>query len=173
MVWIIGFVCFCLYAVSFKYYPPVKSDAIVVLTGGKNRINTGIRLMDEKKATALLISGVNQNVSQKDVLKNIPDDTKRKITLGYKAKDTNGNAKEISEWINKKNIHTIILVTSFYHMPRSVAEIIKQTPNINIVPHPVFPKSFNKSIDWIRTRYAWLLFLEYHKFIFVQLKYLF
>ena len=58
-------------------------------------------------------------------------------------------------------------------MPRSMFEILKHTPHLTIVPYPVFPKSFNNSVEWIKTRYAWLLFIEYHKFIVVHLKQLF
>lgn len=173
MLWIIGFVVFSLYAFSFKYYPQKHSDAIVVLTGGSNRIKTGLKLIEEKKTDYMLISGVNKEVSKQDLFPAIDDEIAKKITLGYEALDTKGNAKEINNWIKGKNIQTILLVTSFYHMPRSIFEIKKINQNLKITPWPVFPKSFNQSVDWIKTRYAWLLFIEYHKFIFVCLKHIF
>lgn len=171
MLWIIGFVVFCLYALSFKYSPQEKSDVIVVLTGGSNRIQTGVNLMKQQPSAFLLISGVNKNVTHKKLLKNVPEKLQPHITLGYSAENTYGNAHEINEWIQGKEIHSIILVTSFYHMPRSILEILQVNPSLQIVPWPVFPKSFNNSVEWIKTRYAWLLFIEYHKFLFVYLKY--
>lgn len=172
MLWIIGFVVFCLYALSFKYSPQERSDAIVVLTGGNNRIKTAVELMQEQKASYLLISGVNKQVSEKKLLKNVPLELHPRITLGYNAENTQGNAQEINDWIKGKHIHSIILVTSFYHMPRSILEMTQANALLQIMPWPVFPKSFNNSVDWIKTRYAWLLFIEYHKFLFVHLKYL-
>ena len=71
---------------------------------------------------------------------------------------------------DKKKIQTILLVTSFYHMPRSIFEVLKVSPDLKVIPLPIFPKSFNDSVDWIRTRYAWLLFVEYHKFIVTKLQ---
>jgi uncharacterized SAM-binding protein YcdF (DUF218 family) len=173
MFWFIGFLFFCLYALSFKYAPQTHSDAVVVLTGGSNRIKTGLQLIQEKKADYLLISGVNKEVTKSKLFKNTSDDILNKITLGYEALDTKGNAKEVDSWIKEKNIKSILLVTSFYHMPRSIFEITQLNKNIQINPLPVFPKSFNSSVDWIKTRYAWLLFIEYHKVIFTRIKTIF
>lgn len=172
MLWMIGLVVFCLYALSFKYAPEKHSDAVVVLTGGTNRIKTGLDLMQKTNAEYMLISGVNKEVSQNELFPNIKNEDLRKITLGYEALDTVGNAQEIKSWIKGKNIKSILLVTSFYHMPRSIFEIKKINKDIQIRPWTVFPKSFNHSVEWIKTRYAWLLFIEYHKYLFVQLKHL-
>lgn len=172
MLWIIGFVIFCLYAFSFKYTAQQHSDAVVVLTGGTNRIKTGLDLMQKTNANYMLISGVNKEVSQIELFPNESEENLKKITLGYEALDTVGNAQEIKSWIKGKNIKSILVVTSFYHMPRSIVEIKKANKDLTIRPWTVFPKSFNESVDWIKTRYAWLLFIEYHKYLFVQLKYL-
>ncbi len=170
MFWIIGFVGFCLYAFSFKFAPEHQSDAVVVLTGGTNRIQTGLNLMKKTNASYMLISGVNKDVSHGELFPKMTGKDLNKITLGYDALDTVGNAKEIQSWLKDKKVNSILLVTSFYHMPRSIFEIKKVNKNIQIRPWPVFPKSFNHSVDWIKTRYAWLLFIEYHKYVFVRLK---
>ena len=172
MLWIIGFVVFCLYALSFRFVPEKHSDAIVVLTGGTNRIKTGLSLMQKMNAEYMLISGVNKNVKQTELFPNMDEKELKKITLGYEALDTVGNAQEIKSWIKEKEIKSILIVTSFYHMPRSIFEIKKVVKNVRIMPWTVFPQSFSESVDWIKTKYAWLLFTEYHKYIFVQLKYL-
>ena len=117
--------------------------------------------------------GRNRTKNKDDLFEETDPETFDKITLGYDALDTKGNAKEINNWVQGKNIQSILLVTSFYHMPRSIFEINKINKNLKISPWPVFPKSFNQSVDWIKTRYAWLLFIEYHKFIFVYLKHIF
>ena len=168
--WLIGFVIFCVYAFSLQSDSLERREAVVVLTGGSQRIETGLRLMKQQNADYLLISGVNKKVKKENLLKNVPAKQRQKITLGYSAEDTVGNAREIDEWIRSKKVDSILLVTSFYHMPRSIFEITRLNPNLKIAPQPVFPKSFGDSVDWIKTRYAWLLFLEYHKFIFVHFK---
>ncbi|MBR6674982.1 MAG: YdcF family protein [Alphaproteobacteria bacterium] len=173
LVWVIGFVGFSLYALSFKFAPQTTTEGIVALTGGTDRIATGIRLLEEKNNAQLLISGVNKQVPPAEILRMVPSHLTDKITLGYLAETTAENALETANWIRQKNIQSILLVTSFYHMPRSMFEILKHTPHLTIVPYPVFPKSFNNSVEWIKNRYAWLLFIEYHKFIVVHLKQLF
>ena len=169
-VWIIGFGIFCLYALSFKFQPAEKTDAIVVLTGGGERVQTALNLLTDKYSENLLISGVNQSVKKSDLIGSLPPELAEHVTLGYQAQNTRGNAKEVADWVRGKKIQTILLVTSFYHMPRSVFEVLKESPNLKVIPLPVFPKSFNDSVDWIRTRYAWLLFVEYHKFIATKLQ---
>lgn len=170
LTWILGFCVFALYAISFKFTPETPTNAIVALTGGAERIETAVTLLKEHSADYLLISGVNKKVSGDVLLHEIPPELAQKITLGYWAENTRENALETTAWIHNKNITSVLLVTSFYHMPRSIFELKKSAPNLKIVPHPVFPKSFGESVDWIKTRYAWLLFLEYHKFLAVHLK---
>ena len=172
-IWIIGFVAFCFYALSFKFQSAEHTDAIVVLTGGGDRIHTAFDLLSEHYAEDLLISGVHPSVKISDLTTTFPADLMPHVTLGYSAQDTRGNAREMARWIHRKKINSVLLITSFYHMPRSVFEVLKLNPNIDIIPLPVFPKSFNDSVDWIRTRYAWLLFIEYHKFIATRLQSLF
>lgn len=171
-VWIIGFGAFCLYAVSFRFRSAEATDAIVVLTGGNERVQTALNLLKEKYADHLLISGVNKAVQLSDLTGTLSEDMVKNVQLGYRAKDTQGNAMEIAEWVSQNDIHSVLMVTSFYHMPRSLFEVLHYQPDLKIVALPVFPKSFGDSVDWIRTRYAWLLFVEYHKFIFAHLRYL-
>lgn len=171
-LWLIGFTVFCVYAFSLRSESPAVQDAIVVLTGGSQRIDTALTLLKKYKANYMLISGVNRQVTEDILLKRVPLKYRVKITLGYEAENTVGNAKEINQWINNKQIQSILLITSFYHMPRSILEISRFNPDLKIAPWPVFPKEFNNSVEWIKTRYAWLLFIEYHKFVYVYFKYL-
>ena len=172
-VWLIGFAGFCLYALSFKFQEAEHTDAIVVLTGGGERVSTALHLLEEHYADYLLISGVHPSVKIEDLTKGLPQEVRNRITLDYVAQDTRGNAKETAAWIAKNKVKSVILITSFYHMPRSIFEVLKESPDLHIIPQPVFPKSFDNSVDWIRTRYAWLLFIEYHKFLATHLQNLF
>lgn len=172
-VWLISFCLFAAYALSFKYTPLRQADAIVVLTGGGDRIRTALNLLAENQAAHLLISGVHQTVQTQDLLASLTPEERAQITLGYRAKDTRGNAGETAAWVRRNAIRSIVLVTSFYHMPRSIEEVLAQSPSLKITPYPVLPRSFDESVDWIHTRYAWLLFVEYHKFMWVKARRLF
>jgi len=163
--WAIGFIAFAGVAIGMKYRPLEKSEAIVVLTGGNDRIKEAIRLLEENNAPRLFISGVDGNVTGFHLLKEVAPEIQEKIELGHWAKTTRMNAIETAEWVQKNNIHSIILVTSFYHIPRSLLEVKRALPDLRISPFAVFPKSFGESTNWLHTRYAWQLFLEYHKFL--------
>ena len=165
--WVIGFIVFCAFSISIKYRPLEQTDAIVVLTGGTDRIKEGIRLLQEKYAPKLFISGVDENVSGDHFLKEVSQELQEKIELGHQAKTTRTNAIETAQWIHQNKISSIILVTSFYHIPRSLLEMKRELADLKIIPYAVFPKSFGHDTTWIHTRYAWQLFVEYHKFFIV------
>ena len=169
-LWVIGFVAFCLYALSFKYQSPERVDGIVVLTGAGERIPAASDLLGQGYADRLLISGVHASVRPEELLASFSPDVRHCVSLGYQATDTRGNAREIADWTRKNKLESILLITSFYHMPRSLFEVFKLNPSLRVIPFPIFPKSFHDSVDWIRTRYAWLLFSEYHKFIATHLQ---
>lgn len=167
VLWFLGFLAFGFYAYMLKFSAVPSADAIVVLTGGADRLPTALSLLDKQKAPRLFISGVNSRVSMGALFQNIDENLIKRIELGYKAENTFENAVETKEWVQKNNIHSILLITSFYHMPRSLFELRSLMPDIQIYPVPVF---IQDSYHWAKTRGAWLLFVEYNKFIvrFVQ-----
>ena len=166
-VWVIGFIVFVSVAIGMKYRPIEKAEAIVALTGGSDRIKEAIHLLQEGNADHLFISGVDKNVTGYHLLKEVAPEWQEKIELGYQAKTTRTNAIETAEWVNKNQVKSIILVTSFYHMPRSLLEIKNEISDLKITPYAVVPQSFEENTKWLHTRYAWQLFLEYHKFLIV------
>ncbi len=169
LIWGIGFCVFCYYTITFKYSADESVQAVAVLTGGVDRIPTAVQKVSEKELAHLLISGVHPSVSKDELLKRLQLPKTCRATLGYWAQNTAQNAVEVSDWVTENQFDRILLVTSFYHMPRAVFEILKHLPDLEIVPYPVFPKSFDNSVAWVRTKYAWFLFLEYNKFITVHL----
>lgn len=165
-LWVIGFCAFCFYTLSFKFQSPEHSDGIVVLTGAGERISPALGLLTQHYAGDLLISGVHPSVRSHDLIQNLSPELKERVTLGYQAHNTRENAQETSEWIKQKGLHSVLLITSFYHMPRSLFEVQRLNPDIQVIPVPTFPKAADQG--WLHGRYAWLLFLEYHKFIFIH-----
>lgn len=151
-----------------------KTDVIVVVTGGTNRINTALSLLGEDLAEELFISGVGKNVSVEEILKiwgNTQTEPHCCITLGHEALNTNGNAREVRKWIDGRHatINTIRLVTSGYHMPRSLLEFRHALPDTTIIPHAVATDkdTLNKK-DFLK-----ISFSEYNKTLLTFINLLF
>ena len=47
--WFLGLLAFGFYAYIFKFSPTPNADAIVVLTGGADRLSTALNLLDNQK----------------------------------------------------------------------------------------------------------------------------
>ena len=122
---------------------PPDSDGIVVLTGGAERVETGLRLLVAGRAKLLLISGVAGGAGLGELLHRAglqegPIDTR--ITLGRTATTTLGNAEETAEWVHTNRIHTLIVVTAGFHMPRAMLELGREIPQAVLYPVPVQPQ---------------------------------
>ncbi|MGN6670412.1 MAG: YdcF family protein [Candidatus Nucleicultricaceae bacterium] len=173
VAWLIGFIIFGFCLPSEPKENPSKTDAIVVLTGGNKRIQVALELLDQKKAEKLFISGVNQKVTLDELLALHPEYTitRDSITLGYTSNTTIQNAKEVSDWLMKNDVKSLRLVTSHYHMPRSSLELRMLRPNCMVVQHPVLSEKFNQN-PWWWEHNAWIVFLEYNKFLATSGRYL-
>ena len=144
------------------------TDAIVVLTGGNLRLQSGIDLLREGKGRKLFVSGVNQQVDLEDLLGvsgHAPDWALCCVVLGHEADNTQGNARETANWIHEEGYRSLRLVTSWYHMPRSLLEFDRALPEIDIVAHPVFPDQVRQEHWWAQRGTAALLVIEYVKYL--------
>ena len=172
LLWFGGFLVFSQY-IKKTQDSLLKTDAIVVLTGGKNRIAEALKLFNNDMAEILIISGVSDKVSLKELQKEnktILTRNKGQIIIGREATNTNQNAIEVSDAIRRNNVKSIRLGTSYYHMPRSKAEILAHNPDVNIVIHPVY--SQNVSSKWWKKWNSFkLIASEFNKFIYVYIKY--
>jgi uncharacterized SAM-binding protein YcdF (DUF218 family) len=163
VLWAAGFVCFVHYVGSLV--PPddkIKTDAIVVLTGGANRINAGFDMLDRELAGKLLISGVGPNVSQENLLSRWRSDVKTPpccITLGRLAHNTAQNAAETRQWAEKENVHSMRVVTAAYHMPRAWLEFHAAMPAAEILLCPAPPPREG----YEKENFFLLAFSEYNK----------
>ncbi len=149
------------------------TDAIVVLTGGKNRLKKGLQLLTTKTAKKLFISGVYRGNDVRRLLKiqqHNPTEVLCCINLGYAATSTAGNALETHEWIKKNQFNSIQLVTANYHMPRSLMLFKNAMPKIKIIPSPVFPAQFKRAEWWVQPRTLSLIISEYLKYSFATIR---
>jgi len=162
---------FLVFVYSIHRETPASStsaDGIVVLTGGTERIEKGIKLLARQRASRLLISGVNPRTTRTALARRIPGRLhlfRCCIDIGYKAQDTIGNAAETREWAIDNNFKSLIVVTSSYHMPRSLAELHRVLPGITLHPYPVVPASVRAEAWYTNPGTAKLLLWEYVKFL--------
>jgi uncharacterized SAM-binding protein YcdF (DUF218 family) len=130
--------------------PEAKTDAIIVLTGPGGRLEPAYALLQKGLANRMFVTGVYRKLSKPDVLKLLgdpPPELAAKIELGYRALDTRGNAGETAAWFNSQNLKSMRLVTSSYHMRRSVLLFRRALPDARIVVHPV-PRRGLEASDW-------------------------
>jgi len=164
-----GFVAFA--RVVAGYAPGTlqqRADAIVVLTGGEHRLMAGARLLKEGRGARLLISGVNPQTTVSD-LKRLSGLSERlfaaRVDVDYAANTTSDNAEETRAWAKAKGYNKLIVVTSSYHMPRSLTELGRAMPEVVFIPHPVVSNRVHTKRWWTDGYTARVLLAEYVKFL--------
>lgn len=163
-----GFFAFAAYVDRHNHEPPLRSDGIVVLTGGTERIADGARLMVNGYGRRMLISGVHTRTSADDLARlytDLRDYSTCCVDLGYQALNTRGNAQESRRWAQKHDLRSLIVVTSDYHMPRTIAEFRAAMPGVRLSPHAVVPDARESGSWWRDAATARLLIMEYLKYL--------
>lgn len=144
-----------------------RAEAIVVLTGDAGRLAEAGRLLDEGYGDHLLVSGVHPSVTIEDMRGLTGLDPARFsccVTMGRLAEDTLGNAVETAEWAEENGYKRLIIVTSDYHLPRSLLEMQKLMPEVDLVAAPV-----RTTPPWRAAGRLRLWILEYTKYLAVSL----
>lgn len=166
--WVIGLLWFGISLPTEVSDASRRTDAIVVLTGGSGRVHQGLELLAQGRAQKLFVSGVYHGVDVQELLRvsqQSPQDLICCIALGYRADNTHGNALETAEWMREQGLHSLRLVTSAYHMPRSLLEFRRVMPELEVVPHPVFPEGFKRRRWWPWPGRPALIVTEYSKYL--------
>ncbi|MGE3623123.1 MAG: YdcF family protein [Bdellovibrionales bacterium] len=148
--------------------PETNTDAIVVLTGGSERVSSGIERLNARKAKKLFISGVHPGLTLDRLPGNSPlaQETRECcVVLGHAAETTFGNAAEAHEWMKAEGYASMQLVTANYHMPRSLLVFRAEMPDYEIIPRPVTPDAVKLDDWWQHPGTASLLATEYNKYL--------
>lgn len=167
VAFLVGFFMFvkCINSPAKKDMP--SADGIVVLTGGPARIQQAVRLLSQGKGKRLLISGVHPTTSKKAISRLVP---RHKVMFKCcididNARDTIGNATQTKDWVLQKGFGSIIVVTASYHMPRSLVELRRTMPSVELIPFPVAVDNVHVDAWWSYPGTMWLLTKEYCKTI--------
>jgi uncharacterized SAM-binding protein YcdF (DUF218 family) len=172
---ILGFLGFLFFVYSmdrFEQKPETRADGIVALTGGAHRIGDAIDLLAQGYAKRLLISGVNEKTSREEISRLNPGQRRLFdccVDLDYRARNTIGNAIETRRWAERHGFDALIVVTSNYHMPRTLVELDHVLPNLQKIPYPV-AATIDPHAWWHDVSAARVLASEYLKFLAVWLR---
>jgi uncharacterized SAM-binding protein YcdF (DUF218 family) len=168
LLWLGGLAWFVHSSLTIAIDRATPTDAIVVLTGGRLRVETALELLGAGRAQKLFISGVNPHVDRVALLRvagRASEGDADRIEIGHEAENTLGNARETAEWMRREGFRSLRLVTSWYHMRRSLLEFGRAMPDTLIVAEPVFaahsdPEPWSERLDVVVLTVG-----EYHKFL--------
>ena len=139
-------------------------DGIAILTGGKGRIDLGLNLFKKKSNIRLIISGVDKKVSINSVLPSKFQENNR-IYIDQISESTFENALIIAEWAKKNQLYNINIITSYYHMPRSMLLLNNLTEEVNYYSYPVKREKSKNSNFLQETLFNLFLMQEYIKYL--------
>jgi uncharacterized SAM-binding protein YcdF (DUF218 family) len=177
---VIVFACFWLFGLwqFATLIPPPKDepkghyDAIIVLTGGKERIPYALELLRKNKAKTLFISGVADGFSFNDlaVIHHAPEGSvmaalRPRIFYGEQARDTIGNAEETLSWLKDKPFDDLLIVTANYHIPRTRLLFSHYLPHYTLTYASVEPPQFHRELWLTDANSLRLMISEYQKML--------
>ena len=144
----------------------------LALTGASDaRITAAMKLLEPGKARRMLISGVNPQATRADI-RGVAKATQRFydccVDLGFQAMDTVGNARETADWANQNGFHSLILVTSDFHMPRAMLELQAALPDAAITPYAIRTNELDAKHWWRSREGVRRMTLEYVKYLVIM-----
>ncbi len=169
----LGFVGFLSQLRVAELKPSSNADGIVVLTGGSSRVSDAVELLAQGYGKRLLISGVHPTNSINDISRSVPDSQALLdccADLDRSAVNTRSNAAETRRWVHERGFHSLIVVTSNYHMPRAIVEMSHAMPDINLIPFAVVSDKWRDEPWWTNGAAMRLLLSEYVKYVAAEVR---
>jgi uncharacterized SAM-binding protein YcdF (DUF218 family) len=168
----LGFIWFIWHVPAEEVSLERDADGIVALTGGASRITDAIELLASGRGKRLLISGANRATNSNEISRLNPEfEPWVRCCVDFdRSLNTLGNAVETKRWAERRGFRSLIIVTSNYHMPRALAEIAHQLPDVVLVPFPVVTDRQRTERwwgHWVTTR---RMFIEYVKYVFAKVR---
>jgi uncharacterized SAM-binding protein YcdF (DUF218 family) len=144
-----------------------RADGIVALTGGGERLDTAVSLLEHGVGKRLLVSGVSQETTKETVGKMSEGGPRFRCCadIGYSAEDTHGNAEEAAAWTRENHFTSLVIVTGRYHMPRTMKEFSAVLPGVSLIAYPVNQSRIDLGDWWRHPRTIGLLHREYAKYL--------
>ena len=168
----LGFIWFVRHVRAEEVSLHRDADGIVALTGGASRITDAIELLASGRGKRLLISGAYRGTNSNEISRLNPEFARwvRCCVDFDRSLNTLGNAVETKRWAESRGFRSLIVVTSNYHMPRALAEIAHQLPEVTLVPFPVVTDRQRAERGWVGGATTRRMVTEYLKFLFTKLR---
>jgi len=168
----LGFIWFVRHVPVEEVSPNRSADGIVALTGGASRITDAIELLASGRGKRLLISGAYRGTNSNEISRLNPEFERwvRCCVDFDRSLNTLGNAVETKRWAESRGFRSLVVVTSNYHMPRALAEIAHQLPEVTLLPFPVVTDRQRAERWWVGWATTRLMVTEYLKFLFTKLR---
>ena len=147
------------------------TDGIVVATGGQARIEEGLRLLSEGRASQMLVTGVGKGISHTSLKRTLRLTTAQIraleccVDLDAAARDTIGNARSAALWADANALKSLRLVTANYHLPRAQNEFQRAFPETSLHVFAVLPPDLKLDTWYRHWPSAKLLAREYGKYL--------
>lgn len=152
----------------------IRADAVVVLAGGKGRVDEGVKLYRQGKGERLFLIGVDPAVRKTDLVREKPGERNSdEVYLEKVSRNTLENAIFARELLLRHHVRSMLLITSRYHMKRSLLIFRNVFPkDVAIYPYPVTVKSSGEEW-WSHGGSLKLLFSEFYKYCLYRIIFLF
>jgi len=167
-----GFLWFVQLTEAGEPAPRRNADGIVALTGGPFRINDALELLAAGRGRRLLITGVNPITRPVEISRLVPEHRhwfSCCVDIDHSA-NTVGNAIETRRWVKARGFKSLIVVTANHHMPRAMAELAHELPDVTLVPYPVVSDKLKVETWWENPETARVLFWEYLKYVVAKVR---
>ncbi len=156
-------------------------DLIAVLTGGQGRLREAVQLLLNKRGKELFISGTGSpNITAQDILaanglRHYPAWVLEHIRLDPASQTTRDNVRQVRALISERAVRSVLLVTSNYHMPRTLRLFRQELASapaleVDLRPYPVESPNFAPA-HWFKSFAGWQILLsEYFKTLPLRLE---
>ncbi|WP_306119564.1 MULTISPECIES: YdcF family protein [unclassified Roseitalea] len=139
---VIGFASFLrhVHALTPPDVATIEADGIVVLTGGRARLEPAVALLRQMDGARLLVSGVHAELGENTLRRTLGVSEALFaccIDIDKLALNTIGNARHTAQWAAEHGFDRLVVVTNDYHMPRSMLEMHRAMPDVALVAFPV------------------------------------
>lgn len=149
------------------------ADAIVAITGGRGRMEAGLKMLLAGKGKYLILSGVDKESNVESIFfmriwekKVMPD----RVILEKDSRSTYENALATRKIIDSYDFKSIILLTSEYHMKRALYTFKRILPqDVMICPYPLNTPNFKVDTWWKDRKSLSMLLTEFIKFYWYRI----